>query len=84
MGVSQEEPSVIYEDNKQAIGLCLNPEHHARNKHLDIKVHYIREKVALKHAVVLYVNTTLNMADIFTKPLSIVCFLKLRKMMMGM
>ena len=59
MGLPQSDPTLEHEDNKQAIGLCLN---HARNKHLEVKVHYIREKVALRQIVVEHVATAVNIA----------------------
>lgn len=35
----------LFEDNQSSIKVAYNPEHHKRMKHLDIKYHFIREKV---------------------------------------
>jgi hypothetical protein len=61
--------SRIYQDNQQAIGLAINPMHRARNKHLDVKLHFIREKIERKELEVVYVNTNDEIADM-TKPLA--------------
>jgi len=42
-GVSQDQPSVIMEDNQGAIFIAKNPVAHSRTKHIDIRYHYIRE-----------------------------------------
>ena len=34
----------LYMDSKSAICLAKNPIYHKRNKHIDIKYHWIREK----------------------------------------
>jgi hypothetical protein len=54
-------------DNQGAIQLAKNPINHERTKHIDIKHHYIRERVEDDAIVPLYVNTKLNDSDIFTK-----------------
>ena len=35
----------IYCDNNNSICLAKNPEFHSRSKHIDIRYHYIREKI---------------------------------------
>ena len=62
-------PIDVSYDNQGAGKLALNPVFHARTKHIELRHHYIREAVA-NHSVQLhYVPTTLNTADILTKPL---------------
>jgi hypothetical protein len=36
---------IIYEDNQGCIELGKNPKHHERMKHMDIKYHFVSEKV---------------------------------------
>ena len=44
--------------------------YHKRSKHIEIKWHWLREKVAEQHVVELvYVSSLDNTADIFTKAL---------------
>ena len=64
-------PSVIWCDNTGAASLASNPVFHARTKHIEVDVHFIREKVAQKVVEVRYVPTTEQVADMFTKPLTI-------------
>jgi hypothetical protein len=60
-------PTVMNADNQGAIHLSKNPVNHDRTKHIDVKYHYIREKVEENHILPQYINTKLNDADIFTK-----------------
>ena len=38
-------PATIFEDNKLAICLTKSPRYHGRTKHIDIKHHFIRQRV---------------------------------------
>ena len=38
-------PVTIHGDNTRALGPAENPEHHGRAKHIDIRMHYIRQEV---------------------------------------
>jgi len=60
-------PTRTYIDNRSARLLMLNPVHHARSKHIDIKYHWQRDKVEDKTFKPLYVHTLDNRADILTK-----------------
>jgi len=82
MGFDQADPTRVNEDNMQAIGLAHNPEHHARNKHIDVKLHYVREKVEEKVIDVQYIRSEDNLADIFTKPTSVQIFKRHRDKIM--
>ena len=44
--------------------MALNPQFHGRAKHIDIKVHFIREKVESKELKLLYCPTSQMVADI--------------------
>ncbi|XP_046602591.1 secreted RxLR effector protein 161-like [Neodiprion lecontei] len=59
--------TVIFVDNQSAIRLVRNPEFHKRTKHIDIRYHYIREKVVEKILKIEYVQTKQQKGDIFTK-----------------
>lgn len=56
-------------DNQGAIALSTNPGFHKRSKHIDVRHHFIREKVKEKSLTLKHVPTKLMVADILTKPL---------------
>jgi hypothetical protein len=59
----------LYIDCNSALKLTHNPEFHAKSKHIDVKHHFIREKVEEGVIVTSRVNTRDNLADILTKSL---------------
>ncbi|TPX52105.1 hypothetical protein PhCBS80983_g06525 [Powellomyces hirtus] len=61
-------PTTIYEDNQSCISLAMNPVHHARTKHIDIRHHFIRDHVD-KEIHLEYLPTAEMVADSLTKPL---------------
>ncbi|GJU17123.1 retrovirus-related pol polyprotein from transposon TNT 1-94 [Tanacetum coccineum] len=60
----------LYYDNKSAIALCCNNVQHSRSKHIDIRHHFIKEKVENGVVKLYFVRTKYQLADIFTKPLA--------------
>jgi hypothetical protein len=67
--VEYGDPIPIYCDNTSAISISKNPVMHSKMKHIPIKYHFLRERVAEKNIRVEYVGTKEQVADIFTKPL---------------
>nr|GEV81546.1 hypothetical protein [Tanacetum cinerariifolium] len=57
----------MYCDNRSAIALCCNNVKHSKSKHIDIRHHYIREKVERGVVELYFVTTNYQLADIFTK-----------------
>jgi len=55
-----------------------NPVQHQRTKHVEIDLHFVRERVALGDVRVLHVPTTSQFADIFTKGLPSSVFTEFR------
>lgn len=45
LGVKQKIVTVLY-DSSSALHMCRNPIHHERTKHIDIKLHFIRNEVS--------------------------------------
>ena len=78
VGTAQSSPTELFCDNQSAIKMVHNPEFHSRTKHIDVHLHFIREKQDDKTIGIQYISTHDQLADIFTKPLSRITFEKLR------
>jgi hypothetical protein len=61
--------TLVYFDNVSAMYLCTNPVQHQRTKHVEIDLHFVRDRFAIGDVRVLHVPTTSQFADIFTKGL---------------
>lgn len=61
--------TVIYCDNISASYMSCNPVQHQRTKHIEIDLHFVRDRVALGEARVLHVPSSSQFADVFTKGL---------------
>ncbi|GKA97796.1 retrovirus-related pol polyprotein from transposon TNT 1-94 [Tanacetum coccineum] len=59
----------LYCDNKSAIALCCNNVQHSEAKHIDVRYHFIKERVENRIMELYFVRTEYQLADIFTKPL---------------
>ena len=76
---------MIWEDNMGALTLAnLDPGHNTpRSKFYDSKVHWLRSYLKPKQIEVKKIDTALQLADLFTKPLTRETFVKLRKLLTG-
>lgn len=79
MKVQKKCDPVIWVDNLSAIALASNPVLHARTKHIELDVHFVRDKVLAKEIELRHVPTLDQIAHISTKPLSQQSFVKLRE-----
>nr|GFA64282.1 retrotransposon protein, putative, unclassified [Tanacetum cinerariifolium] len=59
----------MYCDNKSAIAICYNNVQHSRSKRINIRFHFIREQVENEVVELYFINTTYQLAGIFTKSL---------------
>lgn len=55
--------SIIWRDNQSAIALAYNPTYHAKTKHIELDIHFIKRKVAANKIAVQFipVKTKLQM-----------------------
>ena len=83
IGYKQDGATVIFEDNQGCIALSANPVFHKRTKHIDIRYHFIRERVASGEVELRYVPTAEQLADLLTKGLPRPRTLMLRDRIMG-
>jgi len=70
--------ALVYCDNVSAVYLSTNPVQHQKTKHVEIDLHFVRDRVAIGDVRVLHVPTTSQFADIFTKGLPSSTFIKFR------
>ncbi|WVZ87938.1 hypothetical protein U9M48_034512 [Paspalum notatum var. saurae] len=70
--------TLVYCDNVSAVYLSTNPVQHQRTKHVEIDLHFVRDRVAIGDIRVLHVPTTSQFADIFTKGLPSAIFSEFR------
>ncbi|GKD28341.1 ribonuclease H-like domain-containing protein, partial [Tanacetum coccineum] len=61
--------TLVYCDNVSVVYMSANPVQHQRTKHIEIDIHFVRDKVAAGHVRVLHVPSRFQYADIFTKGL---------------
>nr|GEU92842.1 retrotransposon protein, putative, unclassified [Tanacetum cinerariifolium] len=59
----------MYCDSKAAIAISCNPVQHSRTKHIDVRYHFIKEKVKKGIVELFFVGTKYQLADLFTKAL---------------
>jgi hypothetical protein len=61
--------TLVYCDNVSAVYLSTNPVQHRNTKHVEIDLHFVRKRVAVRDVRVLHVPTTSQFTHIFTKGL---------------
>ncbi|XP_066310405.1 uncharacterized mitochondrial protein AtMg00810-like [Miscanthus floridulus] len=62
-------------DNISPVYMSRNPVHHRRTKHIELNIHFVREKVAIGELRVTHVPSARQLADMFTKGLPSALFL---------
>jgi len=75
--------SKVYEDNAACLKFARLPRLTPRTKHIAIPYHWFRTKVEQLEITIEPINTELQLADQFTKPLNTDKFLSARKSLMG-
>ena len=68
-GFAQDKVEVFC-DNQSSLHLCKNAMFHERTKHIDIKLHFIRDVISQGSVVMEKIHTDENPADMATKPVT--------------
>ena len=69
LGVSIAQPISLFCDNKSTQYIAENAVFQERTKHLKMDCHYVRENVTSGFVHLKHVSTTMQLADVMTKPL---------------
>ncbi|XP_017239203.1 uncharacterized mitochondrial protein AtMg00810-like [Daucus carota subsp. sativus] len=67
LGVTNLKPVTLHCDNQSSIAIAKNPVFHERTKHIEIDMHFTRDKVMEGLLQLTYLPTTQQLADVFTK-----------------
>lgn len=74
-------PIRIYCDNSLTIKLSKNPVLHGRSKHIDVRYYFLRDLAQDGTIELVYCRSEERIADLFTKPLKLASFEKLRNLL---
>ena len=66
--IVKQRAMIMFCDNMSAINIAKNLVQHSRKKHIDSIHHFIRDLVDKKNIQIEYLDTKLQLADLFTKP----------------
>ena len=59
----------VFCDSQSAIHLFKNSAFHERTKHIDVRLHFVRDVIAEQQVIVEKISTEVNPADMLTKPI---------------
>ena len=74
LGIPQHAASVLYEDNDACTAMAMAQKPTTRTRHMDIKYHALCEWVERDLLKLQRIDTSINMADVFTKCLGSTLF----------
>jgi hypothetical protein len=84
LGFPQGQPTTVFADNESMITVAEDfSGHHKKVKHFLVRINFLIEQVKNKVIAFQHVPSSDNIADILTKPLGPVDFLRLRPRLLG-
>ena len=69
IGYTLPGPSTLFMDNNSAISVTKNPTHHSKMKHVDLRLHWLRDVVESGYLFPIHLSTHEMLADLLTKAL---------------
>ena len=81
LGLPVSQPTIIREDNKACQLFADHASNFGRTTHIDVRYHFVRERIQQGNVRVDYIPTSENVVDIFTKALPRELFFKFRAML---
>jgi hypothetical protein len=69
LGAGTNDPTIVHMDNQSAMTIARNPEFHDRTKHIEVRYHFLRQKVESEELELEYIPTGEQIADVLTKGL---------------
>lgn len=83
LGIPQEAATILYTDNDGATAMANAGKPTTRTRHIDIKFYVIQEWVERDLILLKRIDTSINMADHYTKPLPRILFYRHNDFNMG-
>ena len=65
---------LLLSDSTSAAAIATNPIFHSKTKHIEIDIHFVRDKVKKKEAEIAFVSSNDQIADVLTKSLTYLKF----------
>ena len=79
----QKEPMVIFEDNQAVIKIIVGDIKHKHQKHILVRLAYVREQFQSNTIIPVYVPSADNIADVLTKNLPRDTFTRFQRLLLG-
>jgi hypothetical protein len=70
VGMPCDDPTTLRMDNQSAMAIAKNPQFHDRTKHIEVRYHYLHDKVEAEELDLEYIPTGEQVADVLTKALN--------------